>query len=84
MLEDVGEKLCLVFPLEELVCFLGLLQVGFILLVCVDLHPIILVSSGPGDGWAASALCTWEKLMLSDARAGSSPWFGSFPRARKG
>lgn len=31
---------------------------------CVDLLPIILVNSGLGDGWAASALRTWEDLRL--------------------
>lgn len=64
--------------------FASWLAAGWIYpLDCVDLPPVILVSSELGDGWATSALWTWEELKLSPARTGSSPWFVSFPHARK-
>lgn len=41
---------------------------------CVDLSPVILVSSGLGEGWAASALWTWEEPK----EQGACPGFGPF------
>lgn len=57
-------------PLEQRVCFLALLQVGFIpwaVLICIPSSRWM---------WAASALCHQEELKLIFIRAGTCPGLG--------
>lgn len=61
----LGKKPCLVFPLEEQVCFLGWLQVGFFPGAVLIRVPSSRLIRDLGDGWAASASWSRENYRRS-------------------